>query len=232
MSAIGGVFDMSGSRPHCIGSCSAFGSASKFVTAAHVVAGRNQNHLAVNHFGHQTQQFSPIKNILVNEQLDSALLDVVVEEPKWIEPFTGTTGAVGYGSTIVSIGWPMDLLAPDANLETLRCFRGYIQRAFFYTHPGHKPYSAYELSFAAPPGLSGAPVFLANDPKTLIGIVTENFSTHSLIEATEEVDDMSGSIKRIEYRTVITYGVAVNAWYVWHSFENQLSGVSLSVMRE
>lgn len=231
MGAVGGVFDMSGPTPRCIGTCSAFGSATTFVTAAHVVSGRARKQVAVSHFGHSRYQFSPVKNIAVEERLDAALLDVVVEEPRWIQPFTHAMGAAWYGSEVVSIGWPVDLLAPEADRETLRCFRGHVQRTFLYNPPGRGAYPAFELSFPAPPGLSGAPVFLVDEPRTLLGIVTANFSTYSLIDATEEVTESTGGVRRTEYRSVITYGVATIAWHVWHAFEAQLPGVALANAR-
>lgn len=232
MSAVGGVFDMSSATPRCIGSSSAFGSATTFVTAAHIVAGRRLDEIAVNHFGHSRHQFSPINEIVVDQHLDAALLDVVVEEPRWILPFTHALGAAWYGSEVASIGWPVDLLAPDADRETLRCFRGYIQRTFLYDPPGRGSYPAFELSFAAPPGLSGSPVFLVDEPTTLVGIVTANFSTHSLIEATEETADTTRAIQRTEYRSVITYGIATIAWHVWHAFEDRLPAVALASARQ
>ncbi len=229
--AVGGVFDISGPTPRCIGTCSAFGSPTTFVTAAHVVEGRVPNQIAVNHCGHVVYPFSPVNGIIVDERLDAALLDVVVEDARWIQPFVYALGAVAYGSEVGSTGWPVDLVAPDAGRETLRCFHGYIQRTFNYAPPGRKAYPAFELSFAAPPGLSGAPVFLAEEPRTLVGIVTDNFQTYSLIEETEEVRGSIGAAQRTEYRSVITYGVAVIAWHVWHVFEERLPGVSLHDMR-
>jgi hypothetical protein len=199
-----------------------------FVTAEHIVAGRKRDQIAVNHIGHSKHQFSPVNEIVVEERLDAALLDVVVEEPRWIQPFTHALGAAWYGSEVASIGWPVDLLSPDAGKETLRCFRGHIQRTFLYAPPSGESYSAFELSFAAPPGPSGAPVFLIDEPKTLVGIVTANFRTHSLTEATEEIADTTGTMQRTEYRSVITYGVATIAWHVWHVFEARLPGVSLA----
>jgi len=77
MGAVGGVFDMSGPTPHCIGTCSAFGSATTFVTAAYVVSGRAREQVAVKHFGHSRYQFSPVNKIAIEDRLDAALLDVL-----------------------------------------------------------------------------------------------------------------------------------------------------------
>ncbi len=149
---------------------------------------------------------SPVHRISVDLPHDLAVLEVEVEDPQWIQPFTGVSGAVDWGEPITTIGRPTNILAAPAE-ETLRVIRGFVQRSFFYSgRLGHQ-YAALELSFPAPPGLSGAPVFAEAQPRVLLGIVTENFASYTLVESFEE-QTSPGRLTRVESKSIITYGVA------------------------
>jgi hypothetical protein len=181
----------------------------------------------VNHVGHKDLQFSPVTNRHLFEPCDIAVLEAVVEDPKWVQPFTGISGAANWGEAVTTIGWPVGVLA-DQDQEVLRIFRGFIQRAFLYTNSRGAKYSAYELNFPSPPGLSGSPLFADQAPRTLIGVITENFSTYT-VEHTFEEERSNGGIVRTEARSVITYGVAVNPFHALEFLEAIIGVGNLNV---
>lgn len=100
----------------------------------------------------------------------------------------------------------------------MRFFRGIIQRPFIHEPPRRKPYSAFELSFACPPGLSGGPVILAETPHVILGVVTGNYETFTVID-TEEGD---GETSSIQTRRIVSYGVAANIKYAAPKLEELL----------
>jgi hypothetical protein len=75
--------------------------------------------------------------------------------------------------------------------------------------PRRKPYSAFELSFACPPSLSGGPVFLAEAPHVILGVVTGNYDSYTVIDTEQATKNACA----VQTRTVVTYGVAANIMY-------------------
>ena len=70
--------------------------------------------------------------------------------------------------------------------ETLRFFRGHVQRPFVFG-ASHQTYSAFELSFPCPSGLSGGPLFLARESEAVIGVVTAKLESYTIRDAEEIV---------------------------------------------
>jgi hypothetical protein len=180
----------------------------------------------VNHWGHSKLQYSPVTALSIDKEHDVAVLATVVETPKWILPFDRITPGVHWGQPVTCYGWPVDVFGPDTSKEQLRAFRGHVQRLFTYTGRLGGSYPAAELSFAAPPGLSGAPVFLDNEPKTIVGVVTENLASFHTLESFEE-QLHGGGTRRVEYRAVITYGVAATLLYAVEFLEAHIPGLTL-----
>lgn len=125
-----------------------------------------------------------------------------------------------FGEEVCSFGWPVDHTSFREVKETLRFFRGTMQRPFLFEQSGHR-YSAYELSFPCSPGLSGSPVFIPTDPLAVIGVVAANLRSHSVIEGEMEVRRGSETTKT-EFREVINYGVASNIFYAIEAIEKIL----------
>jgi hypothetical protein len=69
-------------------------------------------------------------------------------------------------------------------------------------------YTALELDFACPAGLSGGPVFRPGAPQMVIGLATENFESTTYLDAVEETTHR-GETRRTQYQRVLSYGVAV-----------------------
>jgi len=101
-----------------------------------------------------------------------------------VEPHPlGPPKAARWGDDVLSVGFPLDVLGENSvhPPPVLRIFKGHIQRLVAgYEPPFNKAlrYDAAELSFAAPRGLSGAPVMSWFDG-SLIGVVTENQRSES-----------------------------------------------------
>jgi len=115
-------------------------------------------------------------------------------------PFSGLGNLTGVGADFCAYGFPEFQAWDDDKPEaTGRLFKGHIQRLFTYKdHTKNYEYVAGEMSIPSPRGLSGGPLFLADDPDKLIGIAAANIysSTPGEIEGT------------------VSYGVAVLLWIV------------------
>lgn len=206
-----------------LGSCFSVIEPTVFVTAAHCVDGRDRSRLWVNHHGGPSPDlFTPVHRVETAESTDIAVLRTDAPRSQWAFPFPRLRYTADLGEDVCAYGYPQDLIGPAPAKETPRFFRGFLQRPFDFQRPGsERRYAAYELSFPCPPGLSGGPLFLAVDPGTVIGVVTENFETftveHEVIE--EEHSDVH---VRHEARRVITYGVAATIFYAIPELEDVL----------
>lgn len=131
------------------------------------------------------------------------------------------------GGEVCAFGFPIEQLQADVPArEVFRFFRGNIQRPLTYSsvRSGHKRYSAYELSFPAPSGLSGGPVFPASDPLTLMAIVTENLEATTIVTevVVEEAPDRPLRVETT--KRVVSYGIAANIFNASGVLETVLGG--------
>lgn len=166
--------------------------------------------LWINHHGGPVPHlFTRAQQVTLIPEADVAVVTADAPESRWVQPFRSVQYAVSLGEPVCAFGYPEDLLGDVPAKETPRFFRGNVQRPFLFQKPGARGYSAYELNFPCPPGLSGGPVFLAEEPFTVIGVVTENFESYTIRYAEEE-ERHKGKTFRVEARQVITYGVAAN----------------------
>lgn len=197
-----------GSREY-LGSCFSVIEPTIFLTAAHCIRRIPLKELWVNHFGGpEPNLFTKVHRIEWVDEYDLAIFETDAPRAQWSNPFKTLRYSADFGEEVCAFGYPQDFMSQVAGKETARLLRGSIQRPFGFERHDRK-YSAYELSFPCPPGLSGSPLFLAEDPSTVIGIVTENFETYTLID--EYVHEKRPSEKiYYESRKVITYGVAAN----------------------
>jgi hypothetical protein len=105
----------------------------------------------------------------------------------------------------------------DHGIEPLdRHFHGVVQRLFIWDIQRPYSYDAIELSFGAPPGLSGGPLYKTFlNPKTgtthcvLVGMVTGNREASIHLETITEVQN--GNERYVErIHSVTNYGIALN----------------------
>jgi hypothetical protein len=87
-------------------------------------------------------------------------------------------------------------------------------------------FRAYELSFGAPRGLSGAPVFRNTESVQISGIVIGNSQSRMSILETEEVSDDGSSRTVVQQFESLTLGIAVQAAEVFE-MTSELAGGKL-----
>jgi len=204
-----------------LGSCFSLLEPTVFLTAAHCLERVPIERLWVNHYGGPPPaMFTQVRRIEWVQESDLAVFETDAPEAKWAVPFQKLKYAADLGEEICAFGYPQDLMSQVPAKETMRFFRGTVQRPFLFERPGRR-YSAFELSFSCPPGLSGGPVFLAEDPSTVIGVVTENFETYTVQHEMVE-ERRPGEVIRHEARHVITYGVAANIFSALEAIEKVL----------
>jgi hypothetical protein len=139
---------------------------------------------------------------------DSDLAIITTDAPgaRWASPFPLVQFAADFGEEVAAFGFPADIIGEAPSKETPRFFSGIVQRPFLFS-TAETRYRAYELSFPCPPGLSGGPLFSAQDPAVVLGVVTANFESYTTRH--EEVEEISpGRVQKVQARSVITFGVA------------------------
>jgi len=186
-----------------------------FVTAAHCLDGTSLDDLWINHFGGPPPHlFSQAQRVELVPNADTAMIVTDAPNAEWVLPFQFVQFAANLGERVCALGYPNQTLQLDAPAkETLRFFRGTVQRPFIHRSAvfANVGYSAYELSFPCPSGLSGGPLFLEDDPRTVIGVVTENLEAGTLLHEHEEVvEEGQRSITHTQIHRIINYGVAAN----------------------
>jgi len=113
------------------------------------------------------------------------------------------------GDLVWTFGYPLtDTRAIDNDLRffTLhpRLLRGHIVRPFLYQHHALGPLPSWELSFAVPQGLSGAPLFL-DGTLDVVGILYGNNDV-ATVEEQASVD--SAGVRTPEVQRIVTFGLA------------------------
>lgn len=117
------------------------------------------------------------------------------------------------GEQVYAYGYPSEG-GGATQAMTPRLFVGHYQRFFEYASAPDAPsYLAGELSFPAPGGLSGSPLFRPGAQQMVTGIVTANYESYAITDSVDEVR-VDGSRYQLESRKVISYGLALMLSYV------------------
>jgi len=129
-----------------------------------------------------------------------------------------------------TVGYPYGLyMVDDERSIVARAFSGEVACTLpRFRPPGFRgpAFSVHELSFAAPCGLSGAPLLTACDPPTVKGIVIGNSSSEMRVafETETDADDAdeqsSHTVERVER---LSLGIAVRAVHI-ASLDSSLLG--------
>src|SRR5687767_7830709 len=150
------------------GTCFAFRSPRLLLTAAHCVHGQGLDNVSVTASREQIQRGHQVVRIEVHPVADVAAL--WIERGADFDPFSGVSRGLDWGEEVAAFGYPEDTLRGDV-LPTPRYFRGHVQRLFWHCSHLLYAYSAAELSFPAPGGLSGGPVSSRKTPSNVAALV-------------------------------------------------------------
>jgi trypsin-like peptidase len=208
-----------------LGTCFPFRWRHVYLTARHCVGELEPDQLVVVSQGDKRFR---IREVHRHETVDIAA--VVGDEAERGIPyaFSGLhafEGTYGLGDAVAAFGFPVGgTLEEPPNKPTPRAFRGYVQRLTRFKSGGSEPYTAYELSFAAPDGLSGGPVFVPGSDR-VFAMVTGNLMSYTTLM--EEVQHREGGeVRTVEGRQIVSYGMALSLWHVedWLKDVAPLSG--------
>jgi hypothetical protein len=125
-------------------------------------------------------------------------------------------------------GYPYGLHVVEKDKSVVqRAFQGYIVAALDEFKPliyQGKPFSAYELSFPAPRGLSGAPLLTSAGEPHVTGIVIGNSKASMLVLETEEIERNSTEKKTLQVYESLSLGIAVQATDIYPAVSKLLGG--------
>jgi hypothetical protein len=199
-------------RDHAfLGSCVVFRYHTTVLTAGHCVKDCAPGDLLVQFPGSRAGgQLFGAREIVQHATADVAVLTIDTPRDRdltWAQ--TDLWSDVAYGVEISAFGYPNTAFGlHEAAEPTPRLFRGIVQRFFERRSPFGYVYTAAELSFGCPSGLSGGPVFNSQFNGRLYGIVTENMEVGTDLASLSEVDD-AGQTFTERTRNVINYGVGL-----------------------
>jgi hypothetical protein len=195
-----------------LGSCFAYSSPHIFLTATHCIRDRTSSALRVWGLTEGTED-KLIKRVINHPTADLAVLITDPSDSDFMPYRQGIE--VEPGDEVHAYGFHED--TTDHGIEPLdRHFHGVVQRLFIWDIQRPYSYDAIELSFGAPPGLSGGPLYKTFlNPKTgtthciLVGMVTGNREASIHLETITEVQNGNKHyVERIH--SVTNYGIALN----------------------
>ncbi len=202
---------ISDDKVNILGSCFAYFSRHVFLTAAHCIGDIPPSALRVWSPTEDTPH-RLIRRVVTHPTADLAVL---ISEPPGSDftPFREVL-EVEAGEEVHAYGYQKD--TTDLGIQVLdRHFHGVVQRLLTWEIQRPYSYDAIELSFGAPPGLSGGPLYQSLLPDrfgtvyVLGGMITGNRQASTPFKTITEVHEGSEHyIERIDY--VTDYGIALN----------------------
>ncbi len=198
-----------------LGTCFPLNTPRHFLTAAHCIRSVPLSELVVQGTGLLSKR-AQVTRVAIHPTADVAVLEIDLPSEHYIAPLQlGKLGNFYWGAPVVAFGFPADttyLGTPKDYITmtgpTARFFRGHVQRTGLHiSHDGFK-YQAMELSFAAPAGLSGGPVFIA-DSEDPIALVAENQESSTYLHTITEVRD-EGKEFHESIHSVVNYAISVS----------------------
>ena len=150
-----------------------------------------------------------MSTIVSHDSADIAVVTVDQAPHYRLSPFYMLSSRHARGAQIEAWGYTAEALPEGGAVPTPRAYHGTVQRVFQHDSELGYCYSAGELSFPAPGGLSGGPVFTLPQRLHLVGVVAENFESTTLLHSTEEFDE-AGVMTRERIHRVIEFGLFVD----------------------
>ncbi len=177
----------------------------RVVTAAHVVDHAEADDIGISLLG--KNQVLTARQVWRHPTADIAVVEFDTGAPDFLpEPVEFTDETCSLGTGLCSFGYPFTTLDGGALELEPRFLSGYIQRFFTY-RGGRYEYTAAEISFPVPTGMSGAPL-LAKSGFHVIGLVTATFESSTVIDSIEERISGNATLKHTVSK-VVSYGVAL-----------------------
>lgn len=203
-------------QPQFAGSCFAFKRPHLWLTAKHCIGQlpAHQLHILLP-LKEQWPSLVRVDKLALHPEADLALVRTRELPEGTVLPFDGVSALQDWGESVMALGYPEESTS-DGIVPSARLFSGSIQRRVTYDSPlGHR-YLSGELSFGAPAGLSGGPVFPTREPHRVVGLVAENRDSSTYLRAVEEVQE-DGKLYREHFQEVIRFGVYVelSAYLRW-----------------
>lgn len=190
-----------------LGSAFAFRRGGVFLTAAHCVTALEADEMILAHPLLNSGGPTPVISIRPHPSVDVAVVKVSGDTTR-LSPFYILSTGHSAGSDVGAWGFPEDSSPEGGLVPTPRFFRGNLQRLFSHHSPLGYTYQAGELSFGAPGGLSGGPVFSMPEAMHLIGVVAENFESTIYLRSIYEAEE-DGRVTSERIHDVINYGLFV-----------------------
>lgn len=109
-------------------------------------------------------------------------------------------------------GYPHAMDIADLGFIAQRAFKGYTVSHIPFQRFGQSEFhEAYELSFKAPMGLSGSPLFSKESGDPVIGLIIANKETGLEVIEEEEATDDGKTVEFVYYKQKAQYGVAISS---------------------
>lgn len=182
LSAVGFLVRDPAGSPRVLGTCFAYRQRRFLLGAAHCTRHGHDDLWAVLPASGSRRAHRVIA-VEVHPTADLAILTVPSLDALALDPFWDVVNPMGLGELAEGFGYPEDVYPNDMLGPLPRVFRGHYQRLFVHHSSSGYKYRAGELSFPAPSGLSGGPVYRPEAPPMVSGLVAENFESTTLLHA-------------------------------------------------
>jgi hypothetical protein len=162
----------------------------------------------------------PFKDGETFEEHDVGLVETVREVPH-VEAQKWRLDVVTALHDVWTVGYPHALDISDMGFVAQRAFKGHTVSHVSFKRLSGGFLDAYELSFMAPKGISGAPVF-SSDSATVLGLMLGMKETGMDVCREFEATDDGKTAEFVYYRQMMHYGIAVTAQSVAAIRSNKL----------
>ena len=162
---------------------------------------------------------------------DVAVLKVAfpsVDSARWFHTLKWQQIPLNPFDQVRSMGFPYGTLRVDNKLKLVqRVFQGHVVSRIIEFKPlgaAGRPFAVYELSFAAPRGLSGAPLLNCVGSRTLHGMIIGNSESKMVVFHAEEIVKEAAATTVVEQSEVLRLGIAVTADHILGCRSDLLGG--------
>ena len=190
------------------GSCFRLADDRYFVTAAHVASNIELANLRIMNPFDEADDFVAVA-VQLHPTADLAVIEVASPISSKFEPFRLSEFDFKYGMQLHSFGAASDLV-DSRQTNPYRVVGGIVQRDFEY-RDGRYSSVALEVSCPIPKGHSGAPAFVAAQPRIVVGLSIATVQSELTLSVVTDVD--TPGKREVEKVSEFTrYGVILRLW--------------------